>query len=116
MADPRHFKLPRGDLTRGFSVLASSSERTLMADEHATEDRRRTLLGLRVPAPQADEPFRAVFTGRQRAEMRAHVPQVAADGKRRPFIRGGIAETVIAVKRVVQATDCLPVLPINVVG
>ena len=43
-----NLKLPRGNLTRGFSVLASGSERTLMADEHATEDRRRTLLGLRV--------------------------------------------------------------------
>jgi hypothetical protein len=29
--------------------------------------------------------------------MRAHVPQVATDGKRRPFICGGIAETVVAV-------------------
>lgn len=42
--------------------------------------------------------------------MRAHVPQVAADGKRLPFIRGGIAETVVAVKRVVQTTNRLPVL------
>ena len=81
-----------------------------MTDEHASEDRRGTLLGLRVRAPQADEPFRAVLTGRQRAEMPAHVPQVAADGKRRPLFRGGIAETVVAVKRVLQATDRLPVL------
>ena len=79
VADPRHFQLPRGDLTSGFSVLASGSERPLMADEHAMEDRRRTLLRLRVRAPQADEPFRAVLTGRQRAEVRAHVPQAAAE-------------------------------------
>src|ERR1700730_4932465 len=110
VADPRHFQLPRGDLTSGFSVFASGSERPLMADEHATEAGRRTLLGLRGRAAQADEPFRAVLAGRQRAEMRAHVPQVATDGKRRPFICGGIAEAVVAVKRVVQATDRLPVL------
>jgi len=48
--------------------------------------------------------------------MRAHVPQVAADSKRRPFIRGGIAETVVAVKRVVQATDAFRYSSINVVG
>jgi hypothetical protein len=30
-------------------------------------------------------------------------------GRSRPFIRGGIAETVVAVKRNVQATDRLPV-------
>ena len=83
MADPGHFQLPRGDLTSGLAVFASGAERTLVADEHATEDRRRALFRLRVRAPQADEPFRAVLTSRQRAEMRAHVPQVAADGKRR---------------------------------
>ena len=56
-----------------------------MAGEHATKDRRGTLLWLRVRAAETDEPFRAVLTGRQRTEVRAHVPQVAADGKRRPF-------------------------------
>ena len=116
MADPRHFQLPRGDLTSGLSVFASGAERTLVADEHATEDQRRTLLGLRVRAPQADESFRAVLTGRQRAEVRAHVPQAAADGKRRPFIRGGIAETVAAVKRVVQPRTAFRYSSINVVG
>src|SRR5206468_2709075 len=94
VADPRNFKLPSGDLTSGFSMLVSGSERTLVADEHATEDRRRTLFRLGVRAPQADEPFRAVLTGRQRAEVRAHVPQAAADGKRGLFIPRRIAETV----------------------
>src|SRR5260370_88655 len=50
MADPRHFQLPRGDLTSGLSVFASRAERTLVADAHATEDPRRTLFRLRAPA------------------------------------------------------------------
>jgi Skp family chaperone for outer membrane proteins len=48
MADSRHFQLPRRDLTSGLSVFASGAERTLVADEHATEDRRRTLFRLPV--------------------------------------------------------------------
>ena len=87
MAEPRDFKLPRGDLTSGLSVFASGAERTLVADEHATEDRRRTLFRLRVRAPEADEPFRAVLPSRQRAEMRAHVPRTEARGSKR--IRSG---------------------------
>ena len=37
MADPRHFQLPRGDLTSGLSMFASCAERTLAADEHTTD-------------------------------------------------------------------------------
>jgi hypothetical protein len=57
MADSRHFQLPRGDLTSGLSVFASGAERTLVADEHATEDRRRILVRLRVRAAETDESF-----------------------------------------------------------
>ena len=73
----------RGNLARGFAALARRPERPFMAGEHATKDRRGTLLRLRVRAAETDEPFRAVLTGRQRAEMRPHVPQVAADGMTR---------------------------------
>ena len=43
MADPRDFKLQRGDLPRGFAALTRGAQRPLMAGEHATKDRRRAL-------------------------------------------------------------------------
>src|SRR5882762_9331369 len=77
VANPRDFQLSRRDLTCWLPALLCGPERPFMAGEHATKDRRGTLLRLRVRAAETDEPFRAVLTGRQRAEMRAHVPQAA---------------------------------------
>jgi hypothetical protein len=46
VADPRHLKLRRGSLTDWFAALARRPERTLVAGEHTTEDRRRPLPSL----------------------------------------------------------------------
>ncbi|NOT28272.1 MAG: hypothetical protein HOP16_19500 [Acidobacteria bacterium] len=76
MANPRDFQLSRRDLTCRLPLLVCRPERPFMAGEHATKDPRGTLLRLCVRAAETDEPFRVVLAGRQRTEVRAHVPQL----------------------------------------
>jgi catechol 2,3-dioxygenase-like lactoylglutathione lyase family enzyme len=61
VANPRDFQLSRRDLACRLPALACVPERPFMTGEHATKDRRGTLLRLRVRAPETDEPFRAVL-------------------------------------------------------
>jgi len=84
-ADPLDFQFTGGELSGWFPYLTGLFERTGVRVQHPPEDRCRALLGLGVPAAQADQPARAVFTGGQRTQVRAHVPHRAV--RRPPSLR-----------------------------
>jgi hypothetical protein len=69
VANPRDFQLSRRDLACRLPVLVCRPERPFMAGEHATKDRRGTLLRLRVRAAETDEPFRAVLASASPSEF-----------------------------------------------
>ncbi len=71
-------------------------ETSLMTSEHALEDWHCTLLRLRVRAAETDQPSRTVFSGRQRAKVSTHVPEVAARCERSPLLRGWVLEATAA--------------------
>jgi hypothetical protein len=53
VANPRDFQLARRNLACGFAALARGPERSFMAREDPTKDRRGILFRLRVRAAEA---------------------------------------------------------------
>lgn len=73
--DAFDFQLAGGDLPGWFTGFPGPFERAGVTGQHAPEHRGGALFRLRVVAAQADQPSGAVLPGRQRAQVRAHVPQ-----------------------------------------
>jgi len=84
-------------------------ETSLMTSEHALEDWHCTLLWLRVRAAETDQPSRTVFSGRQRAKVSTHVPEVATRCKRSPLLGSWVLEAICAIVGVVKAAYSLAI-------
>ena len=91
-------------------MLVRRVQAALMTSEHPSEDRDSALLRLGMGTSEADQSSGAVLAGGQGAEVCSHVAQVATGRKRGPLLLGRVLQAIVAVVRVVQTADRLPVL------
>src|SRR5437762_2403847 len=76
--DPDNFYLAGRDLTGRFAMTSCGYQTALVASQHAPKHRHGTFLRLRMRTAKADQSLRAMLSGGQSAEVRAHVAQLAA--------------------------------------
>ena len=81
--DPDNLHLACRDLSGRFAVTSRSHQAALVAGEHASKNRYRTFLWLRMRAAEADQSLRTMLSGGQGAEVRAHIAQVVQTGEPR---------------------------------
>jgi hypothetical protein len=93
--NPNNFHLAGRDLSGGFAVTSRSHQAALVTGQHASKDRHRTLLWLRMRTAKADQSLRTMLSSGQSAQVRAHIAQVAARREGGPFLRGRVFQTVI---------------------
>ena len=65
--DPDNFHLAGRDLSGRFAVTSRSHQAALVAGKHASKDRHRTLLRLRMRTAEADQSLRTMLSGGQSA-------------------------------------------------
>ena len=91
-------------------MTSRSHQAALVTGQHASKDRHRTFLRLRMRAAKADQSLRTMLSRRQGAEVRAHIAQVAARREGRPFFGGRILQSVFAVVGVIETAHGLAIL------
>src|SRR5271165_4010883 len=107
--DSDNLHLAGRDLSGRFAVTSRSEQAALVAGQHASKNRDRTFLWLRVRAAKADQSLRTMLSSGQGAEMRAHIAQVAARREGGPFLCGRVFQSVFAVVGVIETAHGLAI-------